>query len=154
MSFGQLQQSAHGCHATSSTEPWAHEGPMQLAPHQWACNGQSLQRLKCLGLLVQMLTAVCTLLQDRLNNTTMAGPHDMSSNDLLCSILWHVTCMVRHRSDCDTGTFYLPLDLRQMHAPDAYFGNAQCVQNVTGKHAPDAYFGNAQCVQTVTGKHA
>jgi len=58
----------------------------------------------------------------------------MSSNDLLCSILWHVTCMVRHRSDCDTGTFYLPLDLRQMHAPDAYFGNAQCVQTVTGKH--------------------
>lgn len=70
-------------------------------------------------------------LKDRLNNTTMAGPHDMSSNDLLCSILWHVTCMVRHRTDSDTGTFYLPLDLRQMHAPDAYFGNAQCVQTVT-----------------------
>ena len=73
-------------------------------------------------------------LQDRLNYTVMAGPHDMSSNDLLCSILWHVTCMVRHRPDCDTGTFYLPLDLRQMHAPDAYFGNAQCVQIVRGDH--------------------
>ena len=71
-------------------------------------------------------------LQDRLNYTTMAGPHDMSSNDLLCSILWHVTCMVRHRSDSDTSRFYLPLDLRQMHAPDAYFGNAQCVQSITG----------------------
>ena len=41
--------------------------------------------------------------------------------------------MVRHRPDCDTGTFYLPLDLRQMHAPDAYFGNAQCVQTVRGE---------------------
>lgn len=76
-------------------------------------------------------TCMCDL-QDRLNYTTMAGPHDMSSNDLMCSILWHVTCIVRLRSDCDTGKFYLPLDLRQMHAPDAYFGNAHCVQSITG----------------------
>ena len=77
-------------------------------------------------------------MQDRLNNTTMAGPHDMSSNDLLCSVLWHVTCMVRHRSDCETGMLYLPLDLRQMHAPDAYFGNAQCVQSVKGSYSSQA----------------
>ena len=96
---------------------------------------------------MQPLIAVYMLLQDRLNNTTMAGPHDMSSNDLLCSILWHVTCMVRHRSDCDTGTFYLPLDLRQMHAPDAYFGNAQCVQTVTGKHTYNLHLCACVCVQ-------
>ena len=63
----------------------------------------------------------------------MAGPHDMSSNDLLCSILWHVVCLVRHRSESESGMFYLPLDLRQMHAPDAYFGNAQCVLKVQGE---------------------
>lgn len=75
-------------------------------------------------------------LQDRLNHSTMAGPYDMSSNDLLCSILWHVTCMVRQRSESDTGKFYVPLDLRQMHAPDAYFGNAHCVQSITGVQLP------------------
>ena len=80
----------------------------------------------------------------------------MSSNDLLCSILWHVTCMVRHRSDCDTGTFYLPLDLRQMHAPDAYFGNAQCVQTVVGESSVSLYLcsahfvGSGQCQWTVS----
>lgn len=78
----------------------------------------------------------------------------MSSNDLLCSILWHVTCMVRHRSDCDTGTFYLPLDLRQMHAPDAYFGNAQCVQTVVGESSVPAVslcLCSRQLVDSVTG---
>ena len=150
MSLCQLQQSAHGCRATSSTNSWAHNGPMQLATHQWACNGQPLQWSECLWLLLRLLTAACMLLQDRLNNTTMAGPHDMSSNDLLCSILWHVTCMVRHRSDCETGTFYLPLDLRQMHAPDAYFGNAQCVQTVTGKHQWNLYV----CVCVHACRHA
>ncbi|KAL3158418.1 hypothetical protein ABBQ38_010653 [Trebouxia sp. C0009 RCD-2024] len=80
-----------------------------------------------------LLIPLATLqgLKDRLNHSTMAGPYDMSSNDLLCSILWHVTCMVRQRSESDTGKFYVPLDLRQMHAPDAYFGNAHCVQSIT-----------------------
>ena len=90
------------------------------------------------------VTCACEHLQDRLNHTTMAGPHDMSSNDLLCSTLWHVICMVRHRSDSDTGRFYLPLDLRQVHAPDAYFGNAHCVQSITGVQLP------CMCVVSLT----
>ena len=72
------------------------------------------------------------LTQDRINSLPLSGPHRLSSNDLLCSILWHVSSLVRDRSD-SSGTFYLPFDLRQMHVPDAYFGNAHSMLSVQGK---------------------
>lgn len=67
--------------------------------------------------------------KDRINSLPLSGPHRLSSNDLLCSILWHVCCLVRDRSD-SSGTFCLPFDLRQMHVPDAYFGNAHSMLSV------------------------
>ncbi len=72
------------------------------------------------------------LIQDRINSLPLSGPHRLSSNDLLCSILWHVSCLVRDRTN-SSGTFYLPFDLRQMHVPDAYFGNAHSMLSVRGK---------------------
>lgn len=71
--------------------------------------------------------------QDRTNRLTLAGPNRLSSNDLLCSLLWHVVCIVRQRSEVATGAFVFPMDLRQMHVPDDYFGNAQCIQAVCGE---------------------
>lgn len=76
------------------------------------------------------------LTQDRINSLPLSGPHRLSSNDLLCSILWHVSSLVRDRSD-SSGTFYLPFDLRQMHVPDAYFGNAHSMLSVQGKLLQD-----------------
>lgn len=67
--------------------------------------------------------------KDRINSLPLSGPHRLSSNDLLCSILWHVSCLVRDRTD-SSGTFYLAFDLRQMHVPDAYFGNAHSMLSV------------------------
>ena len=75
---------------------------------------------------------VFSLTQDRINSLPLSGPHRLSSNDLLCSILWHVSCLVRDRTD-SSGTFYLAFDLRQMHVPDAYFGNAHSILSVLGK---------------------
>lgn len=72
------------------------------------------------------------VVQDRTNALTLAGPNRLSSNDLLCSLLWHVICIVRPRTEVDKGTFFFPMDLRQMHVPDDYFGNAQCIQAVSG----------------------
>ena len=46
-------------------------------------------------------------------------------------MLWNASCLVRDRTDT-TGTFHLLFDLRQMHAPDAYFGNAHCLLSVSG----------------------
>lgn len=77
-------------------------------------------------------TLVSSLIQDRINSLPLSGPHRLSSNDLLCSILWHVSCLLRDRTG-SSGTFYLPFDLRQMHVPDAYFGNAHSVLSVLGK---------------------
>ncbi|DBB03207.1 TPA: hypothetical protein ACH3X1_013294 [Trebouxia sp. C0004] len=71
--------------------------------------------------------------KDRMNSLPLSGPHRLSSNDLLCSILWHVSCLVRDRTN-SSGTFYLPFDLRQMHVPDAYFGNAHSMLSVLGEH--------------------
>lgn len=73
----------------------------------------------------------CVGLQDKINSLTLSGPHRLSTNDLLCSMLWHASCLVRDRTD-SAGVFNLMFDLRQMHVPDAYFGNAHCVLNVTG----------------------
>jgi len=73
-----------------------------------------------------------SLIQDRINSLPLSGPHRLSSNDLLCSILWHVSCLVRDRTD-SSGTFYLPFDLRQVHVSDAYFGNAHSMLSVQGK---------------------
>ncbi|DBA89450.1 TPA: hypothetical protein ACH3X1_004081 [Trebouxia sp. C0004] len=67
--------------------------------------------------------------KDRINSLPLSGPYRLSSNDLLCSILWHVSCLVRDRTG-SSGTFYLPFDLRQMHVPDAYFGNAHSMLSV------------------------
>ena len=75
---------------------------------------------------------VFPLIQDRINSLPLSGPHSLSSNDLLCSIFWHVSCLVRDRTG-SSGTFYLPFDLRQMHVPDAYFGNAHSMLSVQGK---------------------
>ena len=77
----------------------------------------------------------CCHLQDRINTLTLSGPHRLSSNDLLCSIVWHVSCLVRDRTD-SAGSFFLPFDLRQMHVPDAYFGNAHCRLTVLGEFWP------------------
>lgn len=71
-------------------------------------------------------------MQDKINSLTLSGPHRLSSNDVLSAILWHVICLVRDRTD-SAGTFYLPFDLRQMHVPDAYFGNAHCMLSVLGE---------------------
>ena len=71
-------------------------------------------------------------LQDRINSLALSGPHRLSANDLLCAMLWHVVCLVRDRTD-SAGTFHLPFDLRQMHVPDSYFGNAHCMMTVVGK---------------------
>lgn len=46
-------------------------------------------------------------------------------------MLWHASCLVRDRTDT-AGIFHLSFDLRQMHAPDAYFGNAHCLLSVSG----------------------
>lgn len=67
--------------------------------------------------------------KDRINSLALSGPHRLSANDLLCAMLWHVVCLVRDRSD-SAGTFHLPFDLRQMHVPDSYFGNAHCMMTV------------------------
>ena len=47
-------------------------------------------------------------------------------------MLWHASCLVRERPHC-AGVFHLMFDLRQMHVPDAYFGNAHSVLNVIGE---------------------
>ena len=86
----------------------------------------------CCQVLICTKCVVFLLTQDRINSLTLSGPHRLSSNDLLCSILWHVSCLVRDRTDSG-GTFYLPFDLRQMHVPDAYFGNAHSMLSVQGK---------------------
>ncbi len=86
----------------------------------------------CCRVLICSKCVVVSVIQDRINSLPLSGPHRLSSNDLLCSILWHVSCLVRDRHD-SSGTFYLPFDLRQMHVPDAYFGNAHSMLSVVGK---------------------
>ena len=71
-------------------------------------------------------------LQDKINSLALSGPYTLSANDLLCSMLWHASCLVRDRIDTG-GIFHLLFDLRQMHAPDAYFGNAHCLLSVPGE---------------------
>lgn len=96
------------------------------------CNRQCTQLFVCMSPSPGLYQIVFSLIQDRINSLPLSGPHRLSSNDLLCSILWHVSCLVRDRTSSG-GTFYLPFDLRQMHVPDAYFGNAYSMLSVLGK---------------------
>ena len=85
---------------------------------------QLVELFRVIGVLVAV--------QDKINSLPLSGPHRLSSNDLLGSIVWHVSCLIRDRTD-SAGTFNLPFDLRQMHVPDSYFGNAHCTLSVSGK---------------------
>lgn len=80
-------------------------------------------------------------LQDRINSLALSGPYTLSANDLLCSMLWHASCMVRNRTNT-TGIFHMMFDLQQMHTPDDYFGNAHCVLSVSGEE-PCVQFNSA-----------
>ena len=121
------QGSKHCIHESIASYQACHTTQNKTAKHHEECSATS----QCCSCMNASHCRACWL-QDRINGLPLAGPHRLSSNDLLCSMLWHVSCLVRDRSG-SSGVFNLMFDLRQMHVPDAYFGNAHCVLNVTGE---------------------
>lgn len=98
--------------------------------HEAAVLPQQLQPWHCSAVCMNNRCGWC--LQDRINSLALSGPYTLSANDLLCSMLWHASCLVRNRTNT-TGIFHMMFDLRQMHAPDDYFGNAHRVLSVLGE---------------------